>query len=97
MRAPALGPNVLLHTPQLAALEILDAALMAARAALIAEHPDAGPRGLHAAQPARPLVLIAARVVERTTELRHLLTCYRRASVDAVPPDHDRRQAELPV
>jgi hypothetical protein len=34
-------------------------------------------------------------VVERTTELRHLLTRYRRA-IDAVHPDHDCRQAELP-
>lgn len=95
MRAAELGPNALLLTPQLAALALLDAALLAARAALIAEHPDAGPRGLHAAQPAPPRVLIAARVVERTTELRHLLTRYRRA-IDAVHPDHDRRQAELP-
>jgi hypothetical protein len=71
------------------------AALMAARAALIAAHPDAGPRGLHAAQPARPRVLIAARVVERTAALRHLLTRYRRA-LDAVHPDRDSRQAELP-
>lgn len=97
MRAAARGPNALSLTPQLAAaLAILDAALMAACAALIAEHPDAGPRGgLHAAQPARPLLLIAARVVQRTAELRHLLTRYRRA-LDAVHPDHDRRQAELP-
>ena len=95
MRAAELGPTALLLTPHLAALALLDAALMAARAALIGEHPDAGPRGLHAAQPAPPRVLIAARVVGRTTELRRLLTRYRRA-IDAVHAVHDRRQAELP-
>lgn len=95
MRAVELGPNDLLHTPQLAALAILDAALMAARAALIAAHPDAGPRGRHAAEPARPLGLITALVIERTAELHSLLTRYRRA-LDACRAAHDRRQAELP-
>ncbi len=95
MRATELGPNDLLRAPQLAALAILDVALMAARAALIAEHPDVGPRGLHAAEPARPLGIITALVIARTAELRPLLTRYRRA-LDAVHADHDRRQAELP-
>jgi len=95
MRAAELRPHEVLRTPQLAALAILDAALMAARAALIAEHPDVGPRGLHAAEPSRPLGISAARLVERIAELRHLLTRYRRA-LDAGHADHDRRQAELP-
>lgn len=95
MRAGELGPNDVLRKPQLAALAILDAALMAARAALIAEHPDVGPLGLHAAEPSRPLVIIAALLVERTAELRHLLSRYRRA-IDAFHADQDRRQAELP-
>jgi hypothetical protein len=96
MRAAELGPHDLLRTPQLAALAILDVALMAARAALIAEHPDAGPRGAHVAEPSRSRVIIAARLVARTAELRQLLTRYRRAIDDAVPADQDRRQAELP-
>jgi hypothetical protein len=95
MRATALGPNDLLRTPQLAALAILDAALMVARAALIAEHPDVGPRGRHAAEPARPLGIITALVIARTAELRPLLTRYRQA-LDAYHGDHDRRQVELP-
>jgi hypothetical protein len=97
MRAAARGPTARLCTPPLAALARLEAALLAARAALIAEHPDAGCRGRHAAKPARPLVLIAARVIERMTELRPWLTRYRRALDTVHPdPDHDRRQAELP-
>ena len=91
MRAAELSPNDLLLAPQLAALAILDAALMAARAALIAEHPDVGVRDL----PARPLLISTALVIERAAELRRLLTRYRRA-IDAVHADHDRRQAELP-
>ena len=95
MRATELGPNDLLRAPQLAALAILDVALMAARAALIAEHPDVGVRDLPAAEPARPLLISTALVIERAAELRRLLTRYRRA-IDAVHADHDRRQAELP-
>jgi len=95
MRAAARGPTDVLLAPHLATLALLDAALMAARAALIAEHPDVEPRGLHAAEPARPLGIIAALLVERTAELRPLLTRYRRA-LDACQADHDRRQAELP-
>lgn len=98
MRAAARGPTALLLTPHLAALARLEAALLAARASLIAEHPDAGSRGgLPAASSARPLVRIAARVIERITELRPWLTRYRRALDTVHPdPDHDRRQAELP-
>jgi hypothetical protein len=98
MRAAELSPHELLRAPQLAALAILDAALMAARAALIAEHPDVGLRPRPAAEPARPLLISTARVVAHTAELRHLLTRYRRAldAVHADHADHDRRQAELP-
>lgn len=63
--------------PELATIAVLDAALQACRASLIAEHPDAS--SLSTTE-ARPLVVVmAALVVARTTELRLLLDHYQLA------------------
>lgn len=67
--------------PELATLAILDAALQASRAALIAEHPDARCLDDHQEQ-IPPVVILASLVVARAKELRALLAHYRRAVDD---------------
>lgn len=88
-----LCPSEVRREPELPTLAVLDAALMAARAALIAEHPDAG--CLHTAGPVPPLLMVAALLVDRTHELRALLTRYRRA-LDDFRAAEDFRQSEFP-
>ncbi len=96
MGAPELCPHDVHRKPELAALALLDAALMASRAALIAEHPTAGHRrGLHPPEPSPPLIGIATLLLERTAELRRLLTRYGRA-LDTSRPNQDDGQAEFP-
>jgi hypothetical protein len=94
-RLDDLCPHKLLLEPELAALAILDTALMASRAALISEHPEAGHFGIHAEVRLPPLVVVAALLVDRTTELRGLLAHYRRALAD-FRSDPDDRQVEFP-
>jgi hypothetical protein len=96
MGAPELSPHDVHLKPELTALAILDAALMASRAALIAAHPNAGHRrGRHCPAPSPPLIGIATLLLERTAELRRLLTRYGRA-LDNSRPDHDDGQTEFP-
>lgn len=90
-----LCPAQVEHEPELAALAVLDSALMAARVALIAELPDAAHLGLHAIGPVSPLLIVATLLVERTHELRSLLARYRRA-LDDFRAAEDFRQSELP-
>ncbi len=96
MLARELCPAEVHLEPELAALHVLDAALMAARVALIAEHPDAGHLGLyHEPEPLPPIVVVAALLVDRTLELRGLLMHYRRTLDDFRAAEHDR-QADFP-
>ena len=97
MVATELSPHEVHRKPELAALAILDAALMASRAALIAEHPNAGHRRgrLHSPEPSPPLIGLATLLLERTAELRRLLTRYGRAR-DTSRPDQDDGQIEFP-
>jgi hypothetical protein len=71
-----LDPSRVRREPELAALSVPDAALMAARTALTAQHPEADTYGLYSSGPMPPLLLIAALLVDRTAELRCLLTRY---------------------
>ena len=87
-----LSPAQVEHEPELAALAVLDSALMAARVALIAELPDAGHLGFHAPGPASPLLIVATLLVERTHELRALLTRYRHALDDFRAAEAFRRE-----
>jgi hypothetical protein len=85
MMATELCPREVHLNPQLAALAILDAALLAlaSGAALIAQDP--------AAQPLPPLV---STLLERTLELRRLLSRYTRALEQS--RDKNDGQAEFP-
>ena len=99
MLAATLCPAAIHLQPELAALAILDAALVASHAALIAAHPAAaGPQSLHSAAPSPPLLPIAALVIKRSAELRRLLTRYQRALDDHHPghDDRDERQGMFP-
>jgi hypothetical protein len=92
---PELDPNRISLEPERAALAILDAALMATRAALVAQHPEAAEDGfVYGAPPMPPILLIALLVVDRTNELRGLLARYRFA-LDECRADC-ARQTEFP-
>ena len=91
MLAATLCPNAVRLQPELAALAILDAALLASHAALLAEHPAAGPRTLHSAEPAPSLTPIAALLIQRSAELRRLLSRYQRVIDDCHQPHQDER------
>lgn len=82
MMTAELDPSRVRREPELAALSVLDAALMAARSALAAKHPDADTYGFYLSGPMPPLLLIAVLLVDRTAELRCLLTRYRHALDD---------------
>ena len=82
MRRWDLRPPKLHLQSDLAALSVLDAALDAARAALVAEHPDARRLGRPTDEPLPPLIVVAALLVERTVELQRLLDRYRRVLDD---------------
>ena len=92
MLAATLCPHAVHLQPELAALAILDAALVASHAALLAEHPvAAGPRALPSAHPAPALIPIAALLIQRSAELRRLLARYQRVIDDCHQPHHDDR------
>ncbi len=82
MMTAELDPNRVHRQPELAALAALDATLMAARAALIAEHPDAGAYGFYRPGPMPLPLIIAVLLVDRAAELRCLLIRYRDALDD---------------
>jgi hypothetical protein len=89
-----------LRAPQLGPLAILEVALTAFRAALLAEHPRARLLGTSSLAPQPPIVALAALVLERTAELRVLLARYRRRARHELRaehhlPAHQTRQAEL--
>src|SRR2546426_9741419 len=92
---PQLCPAQVECEPELAALAVLDTGLMAARVALIAEHPDAGPFGFHAPGPVSPLLIVATLLIERTHELRALVTRYRHVLVE-IRTAEACRQEDLP-
>ncbi len=94
MMTADLDPDRVRREPELAALTVLDAALMAARTALIAQHPEAGIYGFYRSGPMPPLLVIAALLVDRTAELRCLFKRYRHA-LDDFHADCDR-QTEFP-
>ena len=95
-----LRPHRLQLQADLPALCVLDAALDAARAALVAEHPDARRRRKPPDEPLPPIIVVAALLVERTVELQRLLDRYRRVLDDfllsnglSLPLVADRQQA----
>ena len=92
MLAATLCPTAVRLQPELAALAILDAALLASHAALLAEHPvAAGPLALPSAEPAPALIPIAALLIKRSAELRRLLARYQRVIDDCHQPHQDER------
>ena len=92
MLVATLCPNAVHLQPELAALAVLDAALLASHAALLAEHPvAAGPPALPSAAPAPALLPIAALLIQRSAELRRLLSRYQRVIDDCHQPHHDER------
>lgn len=97
-----LRPLQLNLQSELAALSVLDAALVAARAALVAEHPDARRLGMRTDEPLPSLLVVAQLLVHRTVELQHLLDRYRRVLEDfqltnGLRPRHGTgRQIDLP-
>jgi len=100
MRAPEIRPHDLLRAPQLGPLAILDVALTASRAALMAEHPRARLLSACSLGPQPPIVALAALLLERTAELRLLLARYRRRARHELRAEQDlpaqpKRQAEL--
>lgn len=82
MMTPDLDPTRVRCEPELTALAVLDAALMAARAALIAEHPHAGTCGFYRPGPMPLPQIIAVLLVDRAVELRCLLVRYQDARDD---------------
>ena len=91
MRAPEIRPYDLLRAPQLGPLAILEVALTASRAALMAEHPRARLLGASSLRPQLPIVALAALVLERTAELRLLLARYRRRALHELRAEQDLR------
>jgi hypothetical protein len=95
MAHPELGPHHLLLAPQLGPLAILDVALAASGAALLAEHPRARQFSAASLEPQPPIVTIAALLLERSAELRQLLARYRRRALHELRAQQDS-QAPLP-
>jgi hypothetical protein len=95
MAHPEIGPHHLLLAPQLGPLAILDVALAASGAALLAEHPRARQLSASSLEPPPPIVTIAALLLERSAELRQLLARYRRRALHELRVQQDS-QAQLP-
>lgn len=91
-----LVPGQVSDDPAVAPLAILDVALMASCAAMIASDPAAGEWGIHGenGESLPPLTILAALVIDRTTELRRLLALYRRA-FDAFQAAERKRERDL--
>jgi hypothetical protein len=76
-------PITLGEFPQLAALEVLDAALDAATRALAAGHPDLGiDDGLRLSDDDPPLPWIAADLLDQAAALQRIVHRYHRAALD---------------
>jgi len=83
-------PDDLNDAPERAALALLDAALLVARAALLAENPEVAILGDPQHGRAPPLTaLLAARLVARLTTLHDLIAAYLAAVDDLSDDDHD--------
>lgn len=70
------GPDQLAETPELAALEMLDAALLVATNALIAQNGDLGFADLMAERPSAS-ALLADAIVNHIDGLQHAINRYR--------------------
>jgi hypothetical protein len=76
-------PITLGEFPQLAVLELLDAALDAATRALVAGHPDLGiDDGLRLSDDDPPLPWIAADLLDQAAALQRIVHRYHRATMD---------------
>ena len=85
-----LSPTELRREPELAVLAVLDASLAASRMALIAEHPDADDFHIACNVPTPPLTVVAALLVDRTVELRSLISRYTLALDDFRAAERNR-------
>jgi hypothetical protein len=94
MAAPQVHPDHLSRAPQLGSLAILDVAITASAAALLAEHPRARQLSASSQAPQPPILAIAVLVLERAAELRLLLARYRRRALLELRAEL-RHQAEL--